>query len=289
MSETAESLSSARRALARLRLRPDLLLRTASAIALGLPTVLFTLWGELFFSFWVGGLGLLTALEWNRIAYGSKHNSSFALHLGGLTAILILSASGEPQLALIAILITLVLGLALAHLERFDPVWISVGTFYLLLPALSLLWLRQSAVEPAATVIWLFAVVWTTDIAALFFGQALGGPRLAPKLSPAKTWTGLIGAVMSASLIGLCGGWWLTGLVNGWLAVLAGLLAVISQLGDLSESAFKRRFGVKDSGRLIPGQGGLLDRVDGLIFAALAAAGLALLRGGDVLLLSMHP
>jgi phosphatidate cytidylyltransferase len=117
--------------------------------------------------------------------------------------------------------------------------------------------------------LFLFAVVWTTDIAAFFVGRAIGGPKLAPSISPGKTWSGALGGAAIAILAGTCVAS-AAGSALGWgaLAGLALALTVASQAGDLFESAVKRRFGAKDSSRLIPGHGGVMDRVDGLATAA---------------------
>lgn len=262
-------------------------LRVVSSIAMAVPAILVTLWGGWLFALVVGFCGALMAFEWNRIAYGERGQVSFALHLAALAAVIVLVQAGEARLALLSIGGFVPIGLGLARRDGLDPRWISLGLVYLLLPILALIWLRQTAVEPAASVLWLFAVVWATDIAALAAGRTLGGPRLAPRLSPAKTWAGLAGGTIGAGVTGFVGGWLIAGTPIWRLALAATLLAVLGQLGDLTESAFKRRFGVKDSSGLIPGQGGLLDRVDGLIFAVLAVAMLALLRGGDILFLSV--
>ncbi len=123
----------------------------------------------------------------------------------------------------------------------------------------------------------------------MLVGKTLGGQKLAPTISPQKTWAGLFGAIVGAALVGYATGLAVEGTPKLILTGLSGLLAVVSQVGDLTELAFKRRFGVKDSSQLIPGQGGVLDRVDGLIFATLAVAALALLQGGDVLFLEGRP
>ena len=130
---------------------------------------------------------------------------------------------------------------------------------------LATLWLIRSWFG-ARGVFFMLAVVWCSDIGAYVAGRLLGGPRLAPSISPGKTWSGAVGGLLAA----IVGGMVITEM-SVWAALGAGLLGVASQLGDLGESALKRHYGVKDSGRLIPGHGGLLDRLDGLMAAALLA------------------
>ena len=154
--------------------------------------------------------------------------------------------------------------------------WNVAGFFYALLPALALLWLRDRADHGVALVLWVFVVTWATDMGAYFVGRAIGRRKLAPVISPGKTVEGLYGGMAAATLFG--GGWAsLTGL-NLTLLVLAPLLALAAQGGDLFESWLKRRAGLKDSGRWLPGHGGLLDRLDGLVPVAVLAA-LAQLAG----------
>jgi phosphatidate cytidylyltransferase len=151
------------------------------------------------------------------------------------------------------------------------------------LPCVLLLWLAAAEEAGRHTLLWIFAVVWATDIGAYAIGRQLGGPRLAPRWSPRKTWAGLIGGAGCAALAG-----WATARLLGASSVLplvlvsAGL-AIVGQFGDLAESVAKRRFGVKDSSGLIPGHGGLLDRLDGLLAVIPAVALLTLIGGGSVL------
>ena len=140
------------------------------------------------------------------------------------------------------------------------------GVLYCTLPALAVLLLRG---EGLLLALWALSLVWACDTGAYFAGRAIGGPKLAPTISPSKTWTGLIGGVLAASL--LAGALQYQGLPFH-LVLATPLLAVLAQLGDLYESTIKRRAGVKDSGRLLPGHGGVLDRLDGLMPVAPAAA-----------------
>jgi phosphatidate cytidylyltransferase len=159
-------------------------------------------------------------------------------------------------------------------------IMVSGGLVYALLAAVSVDQLREGAAAGLAAIVFLFTVVWTTDSLAYVFGRLIGGRKLAPSISPGKTWSGALGGALAAVIIGGAVGR-LMGIEAGFaLAVAALVLSAVSQMGDLFESAIKRRFGVKDSGRLIPGHGGVMDRVDGLVAAALALYLIGLLTGG---------
>lgn len=148
--------------------------------------------------------------------------------------------------------------------------WQVGGFAYTLIAALSLLWIRDRAEDGLALIVWVFLVTWATDIGAYFAGRAIGGPKLAPTVSPNKTWAGLYGGVAATTLIG--GAWVLLTGLNLVLLLLAPLFAVAAQGGDLFESWMKRRAGVKDSGRWLPGHGGIFDRLDGLLPVAILTA-----------------
>jgi phosphatidate cytidylyltransferase len=160
--------------------------------------------------------------------------------------------------------------------RRWGAAWYVSGFVYALLPALALLWIRERDAHGLELLLWAFLVTWSTDIGAYFTGRSFGRRKLAPSISPGKTVEGLYGGMAAAALIG--GAWALaTGLGHPLLA-LAPLLAVVAQGGDLFESWMKRRAGVKDSGKCLPGHGGVLDRLDGLAPVAVLTA-LAQLSG----------
>ncbi len=263
--------------------------RVFTAGGLAALAVLAALAGGWVFSLWILVFLTMTAMEWHGIAYGAIRTPAFATHMTGAVLSLGLMAAGQAELAFVIAGLTALASMLAASLAKKDPVWALLGVFYTLLPAIMLVWLRAVADPGAATLCWIFGLVWATDMAALGVGKWIGGPKLSPRVSPGKTWAGLAGGVAGAALVGAFTGSLVPGASSLTLAVLSGLLAVVAQLGDLTESAFKRRFGVKDSGVLIPGQGGVLDRVDGLIFVAVAVAALAWASGGGVLILGVHP
>lgn len=149
--------------------------------------------------------------------------------------------------------------------------WRVGGFFYALVPALALLWIRdRSGEDGLALLLWVFIVTWATDIGAYFAGRAFGTRKLAPSISPGKTVEGLWGGIAAAAAIGAA--WVLAVGLEPTLILLAPLFALAAQAGDLFESRMKRRAGVKDSGDLLPGHGGVLDRLDGLVPVAVLTA-----------------
>ena len=154
--------------------------------------------------------------------------------------------------------------------------WTITGFFYALVPALALLLLRDRAPQGLELLYWVFIVSWTTDIGAYVAGRAIGGPKLAPTISPNKTIAGLVGGMVSAGLASWA--WVQYVMLPLPLLGLAPLFAAAAQGGDLFESWIKRRAGVKDSGTILPGHGGVLDRLDGLVVVATLTA-LCLLAG----------
>ena len=150
-------------------------------------------------------------------------------------------------------------------------VWTGVSATYIAVASYALIVLRGDPSIGFTTVCWLFVLVWFADTGAYITGRALGGPKFAPQLSPKKTWSGFFGAVGFAALVGMATGHLLNLEVLWRIAILSGMLGGLSQFGDLLESWLKRRFDRKDMSNLIPGHGGLADRVDGLVAAAIGA------------------
>jgi phosphatidate cytidylyltransferase len=160
------------------------------------------------------------------------------------------------------------------------PGWIIVGAGYAVLLLIAPVLLRHDQSYGMAALLILFAIVWTTDIAGYFAGRAIGGPKLAPALSPKKTWSGAIAGLIGAAIVIAVSAPYITGTQIVPLVVLAVVLSIASQAGDLAESALKRRFNVKDASQIIPGHGGVMDRLDGFWAAVVCAAIIGLARGG---------
>ena len=154
--------------------------------------------------------------------------------------------------------------------KGWGPGWYALGFVYAVLPAISLLWIRERDVHGLELLLWTLLVTWSTDIGAYFAGRRFGRRKLAPAISPGKTIEGLYGGIAAATLIG--GAWVLANGLGMPLLLLAPIFAVAAQGGDLFESGMKRRAGVKDSGAWLPGHGGVLDRLDGLVPVAVLTA-----------------
>ena len=198
-------------------------------------------------------------------------SGSVALAVAGFCLI-----AGRIDAALGVLAVGLVIS-ALISPERRN--WVAAGFFYAAAAEVASVMVRLDAAKGFAALMLVLLVVWVTDIGGYFAGRGIGGPKLWPRVSPKKTWAGAIGG-FGASLA-VAAGFAAFGLgKTGPLLLLAAVLSVVSQLGDLFESAVKRRFGVKDSSQIIPGHGGLLDRLDGFVAAVVVAAIFGFLRGG---------
>ena len=165
---------------------------------------------------------------------------------------------------------------AIAQARRF---WIASGFLYAAAAQAASVLVRLDSRNGFVALVFVLLVVWVTDIGGYFAGRSIGGPKLWPRVSPKKTWAGAIGGFV-ASLVVACGFVAFDLGKAGSLLPLGAVLSIVSQLGDLFESAVKRRFGVKDSSHIIPGHGGLLDRLDGFVAAIIFAAILGFVRGG---------
>jgi phosphatidate cytidylyltransferase len=247
----------------------DLGIRALSSIAL-IPIVLLDVFkGGVWFGLMTAFVGLMIAYEWSTIAFQRNPRLFAALALTALAGAFCGPALGLGS-ALLTVIAFAVAAAALAHVEGYRGFWAYVGGFYAGLPVLALTSLRGDTLEGAKLIVWILLVVWAMDVFAYFFGRIIGGPKLVPALSPKKTWAGLAGAIIGAGLVSAACSSYILGAVSIPLILLASLLSPVEQSGDIFESAFKRHFGVKDSGDLIPGHGGIMDRVDGLVIVAVA-------------------
>jgi len=243
----------------------DLGIRAASAAVL-IPAVLADVWmGGIWFHLFVALIGILMAQEWVNIVH--KDNPlQFALHAAGAMcgALLPLDIGLAGGLVTIGVLTVLSAAAALREAPG-GPAWRFLGVPYVSLPPIALIVLRDDPAYGIASIVLVMLMVWAADTLAYFAGRIIGGPKLAPRISPKKTWAGMGGA-MAGSAIAALGVGMALGVPSLWMLLLvAALLAVVEQGGDLFKSAMKRHYGVKDSGRLIPGHGGIIDRVDGLV------------------------
>jgi phosphatidate cytidylyltransferase len=177
---------------------------------------------------------------------------------------------GQPVFALIALLAGTVLVWLLTLGKR--PLLSALGVPYVGLAAIALIYLRLDGVFGFGAVIFLLLVVVTTDTMAFVFGRSIGGAKLWPAVSPNKTWAGFLGGVGSSALVSAAFAPAIAGASSVRLGVIGLLLAIIAQGGDLGESALKRFLGVKDASSIIPGHGGVMDRMDGIVTVAIAAA-----------------
>jgi phosphatidate cytidylyltransferase len=188
-----------------------------------------------------------------------------------IAAALLAALQGGTVLAVVVAAIATAMFYEWTRITRgWGPAWYVAGLLYALLPALALLWIRERDEHGLYLLIWLFIVTWSTDIGAYFTGKSIGNRKLAPSISPGKTVEGLYGGIAAATLLG--GAWALATDLGIALLALAPICAVAAQAGDLFESGIKRRAGIKDSGSWLPGHGGVLDRLDGLVPVAVLTA-----------------
>ena len=246
-----------------LGLPDDTLRRSAAAFVLMPAALLAVLVGTPFWEALVFAGALVAGREWAAMAEPDAVIAFTAIPAAAAAPALF-SASAVAQGAI-------ALGAAVAAGLFLRRKALAAGVLYIAVPVMCLIALRRPEFGGLELVVWLFAVIWAGDIAAWWTGRRLGGPKLAPSWSPGKTWSGLAGGLVAAGLAGAA-----VSVAFGAPGALAGgfaagvLVGAAGAAGDLFESVCKRRFGVKDSGRLIPGHGGLLDRVDALLAGAAA-------------------
>ena len=260
--------------------RKILRLRIASALVLGAVALALTFLGGFAFRLFVAVVAALVFHEWMAMHRPPARAHAVFSRFVLAVVLAVMLAGIEPPLSLV-VSGTAILSVLLSGALTASGPWNAAGLAYASLPALALAHLRGSDYPGFLTILFLYAVVWATDIFAYFAGRALGGPKLAPSISPGKTWSGaagglLGGAAAGAALAHAAG----VRLPLAAILLLALLLSAVSQAGDLFESAVKRRQGVKDSGTLLPGHGGVMDRIDGLVAAAIGLYLLGVMYSG---------
>jgi len=256
----------------------ELALRVCSALVL-VPLAIATAYvgGWPFAVFW-GAAALGVYWEWTALVAGRDRRSVLMAGAGSIVLTVALVVTDHYLAGAIVLAMGLLGAAALAPAER--RACVAAGIPYAGALGVAPIVLRSDNHDGFLAMIFLFAIVWATDIVAYFVGRAVGGPKLMPQVSPKKTWSGALGgtaaAVVAALAVAKAAA--LPGLFA--IAMLAIILSILAQGGDLFESFLKRKFGAKDSSGLIPGHGGLMDRLDGFVAAGVAAALIGLARGG---------
>jgi len=260
-----------------------LALRTLSALVLAPVAVTAAWFGPPWLPLLTAAAAAVMAWEWALLCRDGRIGISGIVLILAAAAAAIATALTDATIGIAVAVAGAAIVFAIArHDCDPEPRWFALGLLWIALPCVLFLWLAHTEGAGRLTLLWIFAVVWATDIGAYLIGRQVGGPRLAPSWSPSKTWAGMIGGIGCAALAG----WAMSRLVDVPalpLVLVSAGLAIVEQFGDLAESVAKRRFGVKDTSGLIPGHGGLLDRLDGLLAVVPAVALLTLIGGGSVL------
>ncbi|MDB5412355.1 MAG: phosphatidate cytidylyltransferase [Rubritepida sp.] len=263
----------------------DLRKRVLTAALLG-PAALLCVWlGAHWWAMLMAACVTGLAWEWVRLCGGSTRSLP-----GAVVPPIVLLAGGAAVMGWPVLgLLIVALGVFTAHYATqraagpVPPLWLAFGVLYIGLAGISLIVLRQGDQVGRDNVIFLLLVVWASDISAYVAGRSFGGPKLAVAVSPNKTWSGAVGGLLGALAVGVVAASLLgPGASLGHMGLVAVVLGTATQSGDMLESWIKRRFGVKDSSGLIPGHGGLLDRLDGLLAAAPLAALIGAVAGPGV-------
>jgi phosphatidate cytidylyltransferase len=254
----------------------NLLTRIAAALVLA-PAAIAIAWaGGWFWSVLVTLAAIGLYVEWLMIIGAAQTARVVAAGIIALAVSGACLALGRLDISLAA----LAFGLAgVTLLSTVSPGWAAMGFCYAAAAEFAAVLLRLDAAAGFVALIMVLLIVWVTDIGGYFAGRGIGGPKLWPRVSPKKTWAGAIGGFIASLAIAAVFASFGVGKM-GPLLLLGAVLSIASQLGDLFESAVKRRFGVKDSSQIIPGHGGLLDRLDGFVAAIVLAALIGILRGG---------
>jgi phosphatidate cytidylyltransferase len=256
----------------------ELALRVASAAVLAPLALLLAYWGGWAFAAFWAAAAVAVHCEWTHMV-ADRRAPVLAIAGGILVAVSAVAAIVAGFAAALTLLAGTMIALAFAASPE-RRLWTALGVAYTGAVLMAPLVLRQDRDFGFAVLVLLFAVVWATDIGGYFAGRLIGGAKLWPRVSPKKTWAGALGGSGAAIVSAIVVAAFVTPANPFAVAILALLLSAVSQAGDLFESAVKRHFGVKDAGHIIPGHGGVMDRLDGFVAAALLAALVGIVRGG---------
>lgn len=248
----------------------NLQLRVMSALLLAPPALFAVSMGGILYAVAVACAVTIGVYEWLHIVSPKARIQTVSIACSMVLAVLMAGTlSSLPFAAGLGIVLTVLLYFISSVRDPENPAhWIAFSLPYMAGSGLALLALRSNPENGLGMILLLLGIVWSTDIGAYIAGRTIGGPKLAPRISPNKTWAGLIGGMVAATVLGYGIAYVLGAGRPEIVLLLAPVLAVVAQIGDLFESYFKRRGGIKESGDLIPGHGGILDRIDGLVFAA---------------------
>ncbi len=247
----------------------DFSTRLVSGLAMAVIAAGALVAGAAAFNILVFVLALILSWEWGRLVHGRGAEIVIAVHVGAAALAVGLAALGFVGLGLLALPIGAILA-TLLSLGR-HSLFAGLGVFYAALPAVTLIWLRSDPTYGLRAAVFVILVVIAADTGAFLAGRGLAGPKLWASVSPNKTWAGLFGGVLAGGITGALMALAVPGSSALRLGATAAVLAFLAQMGDLMELAIKRRFGAKDTSALIPGHGGIMDRLDGLVIAATAA------------------
>jgi phosphatidate cytidylyltransferase len=263
-----------------IRWNMDWITRPLFGLALAAVAIIVLFSHPYLFAALVVAISIAAAWEWHRIvSKGRVHRAETAVNAVTVAlAVTVLLGTRQTWIALIVLAPGAVVAWWLAASRHAHPVWHAAGILYLGLPALALTALRAFEPRGAMVIVGMFLIVWATDTGALIFGNLIGGPRMAPVLSPSKTWAGTIGGSLTAAAIFAAFIWFMGGSA-GEAALFGFVFSIAAHAGDLFESFVKRSFGIKDSGSLIPGHGGVLDRMDSTLAASAVMALLVFVAG----------
>lgn len=251
--------------------KSNLFIRIISALIMLPIAIYIILAGGLAFVILLNVITVLILFEWNGICEKKPFSILFVAQAISAMAMIWAIYVNSPYVIILSFESLAVIIVA-SIFSKAKKSWALLGYLYALIPTISFIMIMKGS--GGSVILWMMIVIWSMDTGAYFVGKNIGGPKMSPKISPNKTWSGLIGGTITAMILG-----WLyvnygrIEMVSLFenatiLLLLSGLLALLSQMGDLAESAVKRKFGVKDSGAIIPGHGGIMDRIDGVLFVA---------------------